>query len=181
MRLIEVRLLEGPNVYRLQPVVKVDVAVGRTRAWKGSRTPDDGALVHLARPVPVRGWPDPVADLVAWTRRLRADHGEHGGPVEVHRASDAGRWVVTWPWEGAERARLIAEAAADLAGRSACSSSDELMRWPTLLRLWQNRMWLLTEEDIALQLCQTPGGALRRIVRFLTLVAHRADHRRRTL
>ena len=80
--------------------------------------PADGALVHLARAVPAREWPDAVADLVAWTRRLRADHGEHGGPVEVHRASDAGRWVVTWPWTGAERARLIAEAAVDLAGRS---------------------------------------------------------------
>jgi hypothetical protein len=31
VRLIEIRLLEGPNVYRLMPVVKVDVAVGRTK------------------------------------------------------------------------------------------------------------------------------------------------------
>ena len=83
---MEIRLYEGPNVYRLLPVVKVEVAVGRTRAWHGSRSPGDGALVHLARPVPLREWPDDVADLVAWTRRLRADHGEHGGPVEVHRA-----------------------------------------------------------------------------------------------
>jgi cyanophycin synthetase len=119
---VEIRLLEGPNVYRLLPVVKVEVAVGRARAWHGSRTPADGALVHLARPVPVRGWPDAVTDTVAWTRRLRADHGEHGGPVEVHRASDAGRWVVTWPWCGAERARRIAEAAVDLAGRSVSSA-----------------------------------------------------------
>jgi cyanophycin synthetase len=49
---------------------------------------------------------------------LRADHDEHGGPVAVHVPSDAGRWVVTWPWAGAERARLIAEAAYDLASRS---------------------------------------------------------------
>jgi cyanophycin synthetase len=118
VRLLEIRLYEGPNVYRLAPVVKVEVAVGRTRAWHGSRTPGDAALVHLARPVPLRECPDAVADLVAWTRRLRADHGEHGGPVEVHRPSDAGRWVVTWPWAGAERTRLIAEAAVDLAGRS---------------------------------------------------------------
>ena len=115
---MEIRLFEGPNVYRLAPVVKVDVAVGRTRAWRGSRTPDDGALVHLGRKVPVREWPDAIADLVAWTRRLRADHGEHEGPCEVHRASDQGRWIVTWPWAGAERARLIAEAAFDLASRS---------------------------------------------------------------
>ena len=115
---MEIRLFEGPNVYRLAPVVKVEVAVGRTHAWRGSRTPSDGALVHLARPVPVREWPDAVTEIVAWTRRLRADHGEQGGPVEVHRASDAGRWVITWPWAGAERARVVAEASVDLAGRS---------------------------------------------------------------
>jgi cyanophycin synthetase len=118
VRLIEVRLLEGPNVYRLMPVVKVEVAVGRTRTWTGSRTPGEAALVHLGRAVPVREWPDPVADLVAWTRRLRADHGEREGPCQVHRASDTGRWIVTWPWAGAERARTIAEAAFDLASRS---------------------------------------------------------------
>ncbi|HEY3335977.1 MAG TPA: Mur ligase family protein [Candidatus Limnocylindrales bacterium] len=118
MRLIEIRLYEGPNVYRLLPVVKVEVAVGRTHAWHGSRSPADGLLVHLGRSVPAREWPDAVTDLVAWTRRLRADHGERGGPCEVHRASDTGRWVVTWPWAGAERSRLIAEAACDLASRS---------------------------------------------------------------
>jgi cyanophycin synthetase len=118
VRLIEIRLLEGPNVYRLVPVVKVEVSVGRTRAWHGTRTPADGSLVRLARTVPVREWPDAIADIVAWTRRLRIDHGEHAGPVEVHRASDAGRWVVTWPWDGAERARTIAEAAFELTSRS---------------------------------------------------------------
>ena len=116
MRLVEIRLLEGPNVYRRMPVVKVEVAVGRTRT--GSRTSGEAALVHLGRPAAVREWPDPVADLVAWTRRLRADHGEHAGPVQVHRASDMGRWILTWPWSGAERARTIAEAAFDLASRS---------------------------------------------------------------
>jgi cyanophycin synthetase len=118
VRLVEIRLYEGPNVYRLEPVVKVEVAVGRGRAWEGSRTPTGSALVHLGRPVPSRDWPDDVTDLVAWARRLRADHGETGGAVAVHRASDAGRWVVTWPWSGAERSRLIAEAAYDLASRS---------------------------------------------------------------
>ena len=58
-----------------------------------------------------------VADLVAWVRRLRADHGEHDGPVAVHRSSDPGHWIVTWPWAGAERARLIAEAAFELVER----------------------------------------------------------------
>ena len=118
MRLLEIRLLEGPNIYRLLPVVKIEVVVGRSHAWRGSRSPADSALVHLARDVPVREWPDPVADVVAWTRRLRTEHGEQAGPVKVHRSSDAGRWVITWPWSGAERARLVAEAAVDLARRS---------------------------------------------------------------
>jgi cyanophycin synthetase len=117
VRLVEIRLLEGPNVYRLMPVVKVEVALGRSRSWSGSRHGEDGSLVHIGRTAPVREWPDPVADLVAWTRRLRTDHGEHEGPVEVHRGTDAGRWVVTWPWSAAGRARTIAEAAVDLAGR----------------------------------------------------------------
>ena len=115
---MEIRLYDGPNVYRLEPVVKVEVAVGRTRAWHGSRMPPDSALVRLGRPVPSREWPDAVEDIAAWTRRLRADHGEHAGPLLVHRAADAGRWNLTWPWSGAERARAIAEAAVDLAGRS---------------------------------------------------------------
>ena len=118
MRLLEIRLLEGPNIYRLLPVVKIEVVVGRSHAWRGSRSPADSALVHLARDVPAREWPDPVADVVAWTRRLRSEHGEQAGPARVHRASDAGRWVITWPWSGAARARLIAEAAVDLARRS---------------------------------------------------------------
>jgi cyanophycin synthetase len=118
VRLSEIRLLEGPNVYRLEPVVKVEVTVGRTRAWRGARDAPARTLVHLGRTVPARGWPDAVADLVAWTRRLRADHGERAGPVEVHRGSDAGAWIVSWPWQGAERSRTIAEAAYDLATRS---------------------------------------------------------------
>ena len=39
MRLVEIRLLEGPNVYRLEPVVKLEVAIGRRRTWYGQRDP----------------------------------------------------------------------------------------------------------------------------------------------
>jgi cyanophycin synthetase len=141
VRLIEIRMLEGPSVYRLVPVVKVEVAVGRTRAWHGSRT-QGGGLVQLARPVPARDWPDAIVDLVAWTRRLRAEHDEHAGPVAVHRASDAGRWVVTWPWYGAERARLVAEAAVDLATRSV-SPAHRVRLTGTQVRLvagWEARI-----------------------------------------
>ena len=117
MRLIEIRLLEGPNVYRLEPVVKVEVALGRRRTWYGQRSPGRHALVHLGATVPARAWPGPIEELVAWIRRLRADHGEGSGGVEVHRSSDPGHWIVTSPWLGAERARTIAEAALALTER----------------------------------------------------------------
>ncbi|MFN8630445.1 MAG: Mur ligase family protein [Chloroflexota bacterium] len=120
MRLVEIRLLDGPSVYRLEPAVKVEVAVGRTRAWHGSRA-GDGSLVRLGRTVPAREWPDPVVELVAWIRRLRADHGRAPGPSTCTAAADAGRWIVTYPFTGAERSRTIAEAALDLTARSVSS------------------------------------------------------------
>ncbi len=117
MRLIEIRLLEGPNVYRLEPVVKVELAVGRRRTWYGQRAPGRHALVRLGAAVPTREWADEVAALAAWLRRLRADHGEGRTGLAVHRSSDPGHWIVTWPWMGAERSRTIAEAALALTER----------------------------------------------------------------
>jgi cyanophycin synthetase len=117
VRLIEIRLLEGPNVYRLEPVVKVEVAIGRRRTWYGQRSPGRHALVLLGAAVPARDWPLPVDALVHWVRRLRVDHGEGRGGVIVHRSSDPGHWIVTFPWSGAERAHTIAEAALALTER----------------------------------------------------------------
>ena len=122
MRLVETRLLEGPNVYRLEPVVKLEVAVGRRRTWFGQRDPGRHALVHLGAAVPVRDWPDPVAATVGWIRRLRADHGEGRGGVAVHRSSDPGHWIVTFPWVGAERALTLTDAALALAERDVSSA-----------------------------------------------------------
>lgn len=117
MRLIEIRLLEGPNVYRLEPAVKVELAIGRRRTWYGQRSPARHALVHLGAHVPAREWPLPIEEFVYWVRRLRADHGEGRGGVGVHRSSDPGHWIVTFGWSGAERARTIAEAALALTDR----------------------------------------------------------------
>jgi cyanophycin synthetase len=118
VRLIEIRLLEGPNVYRLEPAVKLEVALGRRRTWYGQRVPGRHALVRLSASVPPRNVPDDVAAIVAWARRLRLDHGEGSGGLAVHRSSDPGHWIVTWPWHGAERSHLIAEAAYGLAERN---------------------------------------------------------------
>ncbi|HSL33202.1 MAG TPA: Mur ligase family protein [Candidatus Limnocylindrales bacterium] len=117
MRLIEIRLLEGPNVYRLEPVVKIELAVGRRRTWYGQRTPGRYALVRLGADVPRREWPAPIEGIVAWLRRLRADHGEGTGRLGVHRSSDPGHWIITFAWAGEERARTIADAALALAER----------------------------------------------------------------
>src|SRR5438874_1885191 len=80
-RLIEIRLLEGPNVYRLEPAVKVELAIGRRRTWYGQRSPARHALVHLGARIPARDWPLPIEELVGWIRRLRIDHGEGRGGI----------------------------------------------------------------------------------------------------
>ena len=121
MRLIEIRLLEGPNVSRLEPVVKVEVQIGRRRTWYGMRSPGRHALVHLGANIPSRGWPLAIEEFVGWLRRLRIDHGEGRGSVAVHRSSDPGHWIVTYGWTGAERARTIAEAALALTERDVSS------------------------------------------------------------
>jgi cyanophycin synthetase len=72
--------------------------------------------------VPVRDWPDPIASLGAWLRRLRADHGEGRAGLAVHRSSDPGHWIVTFPWSSEERARILSEAALALTERDVSPS-----------------------------------------------------------
>ncbi len=122
VRLIEIRLLEGPNVYRLEPVVKLELALGRRRTWYGQREPARYALVHLGAAIPSADWPDAVAALVAWIKRLRADHGEGRAGLAVHRSSDPGHWILTFPWVGEERARILTDAALALADRDVSPS-----------------------------------------------------------
>ncbi len=117
MRLIEIRPLEGPNVYRLAPVVKLEVAVGRRRTWYGQREPARHARVRLGAAVAAADWPDGIAAIAAWVRRLRADHADGAAGLAVHQTSEPGHWVVTWPMVAVERGRAIAEAAFALAER----------------------------------------------------------------
>ena len=112
MRLVEVRMLEGPNLYRLDPVVKIEVEL-----------PGDEGVApgRLDADVPPGDRPPALGPLVDWLGRLRAEFGEasatSGGveDVTVHRASDPGHWIVAAPWTGHERAHSIAEAAVELA------------------------------------------------------------------
>lgn len=118
MRLIEIRLLEGPNLYRLEPVAKIEVGIGRRRTWYGRRDPEPHALVRLSAPVPANEQPGRVAMLADWVRRLRDDHPDGStGNVTVHRSSDPGHWIVVFPWAMDDRAKAIAEGAFELAER----------------------------------------------------------------
>jgi cyanophycin synthetase len=129
VRLVEIRLLDGPNVYRLEPTVKVEVVVGRRRSWYGQRLPAAYARVRLGAPVPRAAAPRPVADLAGWVRVLHrlsgadawlVDEGRAMSPgrarlpVNIHRTSEPGTWVVAFPWREEGRARAIAEAAVRL-------------------------------------------------------------------
>jgi len=117
-------MLEGPNVYALEPTVKLEVMVGRRRTWYGQRQPGRHAVVHLGAPVPERSAPPPVVTIAGWVRYLHAATGAAGWlsdegrassparariPVALHRSSDPGHWIVAWPWRERERAETIAE------------------------------------------------------------------------
>jgi len=126
VRLIEVRLLEGPNLYRLEPVAKVEVALGRRRTWYGKRDPEPHMLVRLGAVVPSKDLPSRIVALTEWIRRLRREHPDGStGPVETHRSSDPGHWIVTFPWAMEERARAIADAALTLVERDVSPAPRE--------------------------------------------------------
>ena len=75
-------------------------------------------LVRLAETVPASDLPSRVAALVAWVRRLRREHPDGSeGPVLVHRSSDPGHWIVTFPWAMEDRAKALAESALALVER----------------------------------------------------------------
>lgn len=118
MRLIEVRLLDGPNLYRLEPVIKVEVGIGRRRTWFGKRDPEPHNIVHLGESVPAAEQPARVQLIADWVRRLRRDHPDGAvGPLAVHRSSDPNHWIVEWPWLQDDRSKATAEAALALAER----------------------------------------------------------------
>ncbi len=127
MRRVEVRLLGGPNLYRPEPAVKVELAVGRRRTWFGDRMPEAHVRVRLSATVPPADVPDPISATAAWVARLhrlaRADgwlaaEGRRGRlPVTIHRTSEPGHWVVAFPWREEGRAEVIADAAVTLADR----------------------------------------------------------------
>jgi cyanophycin synthetase len=127
MRLIEVRLLDGPNVYRLEPTVKVELAIGRRRSWFGERLPGRHGVVRLGASVPARQAPPPVRALAAWVRRLHREVLRQGRvSVAIHRTGEPGHWVVAYPWREGGRAEAIGRAAYRLVERRADPLRDRL-------------------------------------------------------
>jgi hypothetical protein len=113
-------------VYRLEPALKLEVALGRRRTWFGQRTPAAHHRIDLGAPVRPADAPWQVARLAAWVARLHRLSGAGSWlvsegraaspalariPVTVHRTSEPGHWVVAFPWREDGRARAIAEAA----------------------------------------------------------------------
>jgi len=120
VRLIEVRLLDGPNIYRLEPAVRIEIALGRRRTWYGERSPGRHAVVRLGASVPRGDAPAPIAATADWVRRLHSDAlGERRVRPRIHRTSEPGHWVVSFPWHEQGRAEAVANAAFRLAERRA--------------------------------------------------------------
>ena len=113
VRLVEVRLLEGPNLYRLEPTVKLEVAVGRRRTWYGQRDRRPATPSSISAPPcrPASG-PAPSRDSSPGCRRLRADarRGPRRAAPVASARRDPGHWIVTFPWRGASGRQTIAEA-----------------------------------------------------------------------
>jgi cyanophycin synthetase len=115
VRLVEIRTLDGPNLYRLEPAVRIEVTVGRRRTWYGQRLPGRHALVRLGAAVRPSDAPSVVVALADGVRRLHRAALARRVPVTIHRTSEPGSWVVAYPWQQRDQAQLIARAAFRLA------------------------------------------------------------------
>ena len=111
MRLVEIRLLDGPNLYRLEPAARIEVTVGRRRTWYGDRLPARHALVRLSERVNWNKAPRPIRELAICVRWLHARGLDRRVEVTVHKTSEPGHWVVAFPWTDEGEAETIARAA----------------------------------------------------------------------
>ena len=118
MRLVEIRLLDGPNLYRLEPAVRIEVAIGRRRTWYGDRMPARHALVRLSAKVAPRDAPRAVVQVADLVRALHARGLGRRVPVAIHRTSEPGRWVVAYPWRDEGEGETVARIALRLAEQS---------------------------------------------------------------
>jgi cyanophycin synthetase len=69
--------------------------------------------------VAAAAWPLEIKALHDWVRRLRADTDAGRSGLVIHRSSDPGHWILTWPWAQADKAKAVAEGALALTSRGA--------------------------------------------------------------
>jgi cyanophycin synthetase len=128
VRLIEIRSLDGPNIYRLEPAVRIEVVVGRRRSWFGSRMPGVHALVRLGQPVRPKDAPSTVREMADHVRWLNSKALGWRPQVTIHRTSEPGHWVVAFPWNEREKAELLAEIAFRAADAPSTPSERQMSR-----------------------------------------------------
>ncbi len=165
MRLVEIRLLDGPNVYRPDPTVKVEVSVGRRRSWYGQRSPGRYAIVSLGARVPQRvtgPMRSPSSPAGADDSGSRPAKGGPASPSTSPRIP--GIWIVTFPWTGAERARAVADGAVELAMRGVSSTKRAQLTGP------QSRLFGRVLERVAAAK-STPPSWVRDVDRTVPIVS----------
>ncbi len=125
MRLVEIRLLDGPNLYRLEPAVRIELALGRRRSWYGQRLPERHSVVHLSATVPRADVPPPLLELARQIRLLHRRALSRAVSVTFYRTSEPGHWVVAYPWQADDEAEMVARTALRLINEPLPDSAGE--------------------------------------------------------
>lgn len=122
VRLVELRVLEGPNLYFTRPAIKLTLAVP---GWLAA---GEERAIALARRARLRGpnRPGPprseqrrrfVARLAAHLTRVLADAAGSGLAVRARPGHEREQIVVAFPWRRRAAAEALGREAADLLGR----------------------------------------------------------------
>jgi cyanophycin synthetase len=122
VRLVELRILEGPNLYFTRPAIKLTLAVPGWLAAAEERA------TSLARRARLRGSTRPgpprrqqrrrfVARLAAHLTRVLADRAGSGLAVRARPGHEREQIVVAFPWRRRAAAEALGREAADLLGR----------------------------------------------------------------
>jgi cyanophycin synthetase len=122
VRLMELRVLEGPNLYFTRPAIKLTLAVPGWLAAGEKRAMDLARRVRLrgsARPGPPRSEQRRrfVARLAAHLTRVLADAAGSGLAVRARPGHEREQIVVAFPWRRRASAEALGHEVADLLGR----------------------------------------------------------------
>ena len=113
MELVEIRELEGPNLFLLEPAIKIEIHIG-THQHPGSAPP------HVY--APTNDAPDEVLRFADLLREALTVAGLPDCPVSIVPMETAGNYSVVFPWTD----RRIARAVGSIATRLAASQEVDL-------------------------------------------------------